>query len=229
MPETVEARVLLVSSNPEQVRQHADRLSGVGFVVRACGPDANGFSLFDQFDPQVTVVDVSSADAFEFLERGRRSYPACGFLSWKQRSSPPPSSNGRGHESALEAEPTTAALSDFMGSMKVAGMRFWSVEHWFGMVIGIAWPRHAARVSAAAGAIAWAALLVVALLRGSAIGTLATTLGGAMGVPGVVLFLATLLYPAILAASAAWLAHLVSWRRSDSTGSAAIAREPSHS
>jgi len=33
---------------------------------------------------------------------------------------------------------TTAALSDFMGSMKVAGMRFWSVEHWFGMVIGIA-------------------------------------------------------------------------------------------
>ena len=27
---------------------------------------------------------------------------------------------------------TTAALSDFMGSMKVAGMRFWSVEHWFG-------------------------------------------------------------------------------------------------
>lgn len=98
-----------------------------------------------------------------------------------------------------------------------------------GMVIGIAWPRHAARVSAAAGAIAWAALLVVALLRGSAIGILATTLGGAMGVPGVVLFLATLLYPAILAASAAWLAHLVSWRRSDSTGSAAIAREPSHS
>jgi hypothetical protein len=33
---------------------------------------------------------------------------------------------------------TTAALSDFMGSMKVSAMRFWSVEHWFGMVIAIA-------------------------------------------------------------------------------------------
>jgi hypothetical protein len=99
-----------------------------------------------------------------------------------------------------------------------------------GIVIGLAWPRRAARVAAAAGATAWGALLAVALLRGGAIGTLANTLGGAMGVPGVVLFLATLLYPAILAASAAWLAHLVSWRRSDSTGSAAImARGPSHS
>ena len=99
-----------------------------------------------------------------------------------------------------------------------------------GIVIGLAWPRRAARVAAAAGATAWGALLAVALLQGGAIGTLATTLGGAMGVPGVVLFLATLLYPAILAASAAWLAHLVSWRRSDSTGSAAtMARGPSHS
>ena len=99
-----------------------------------------------------------------------------------------------------------------------------------GIVIGLAWPRRAARVAAAAGAIAWGALLLIALLRGGAIGTLATKLGGAMGVPGVVLFLATLLYPAILAASAAWLAHLVSWRRSDSTGSAAVmARGPSHS
>ena len=98
-----------------------------------------------------------------------------------------------------------------------------------GIVIGLAWPRRAARVAAAAGALAWGALLVVALLRGGAIGTLASTLGGAMGVPGVVLFLATLLYPAILAASAAWLAQLVSWRRRESTGSAAIAREPSHS
>lgn len=98
-----------------------------------------------------------------------------------------------------------------------------------GIIIGLAWPRRAARVAAASGAMAWGALLVVAQLRGDAIGTLANTLGGAMGVPGVVLSLATLLYPAILAASAAWLAHLVSWRRSDSTGSAAtMARGPSH-
>jgi DNA-binding NtrC family response regulator len=99
MPETVEARVLLVSSNPEQARLQADRLSGVGFVVRACGPDAEGFSLFDQFDPQVTVVDLSNgaADAFEFLERGRRSYPACGFLSWREAAQAPPV-NGRAAE-----------------------------------------------------------------------------------------------------------------------------------
>jgi len=92
MQETVEARVLLVSSDPEQVRHHADRLSGVGYVVRACGPDADGFSLFDQFDPQVTVVDLSagSPDAFDFLERGRRSYPTCGFLGLTESPPPPP-------------------------------------------------------------------------------------------------------------------------------------------
>jgi hypothetical protein len=33
---------------------------------------------------------------------------------------------------------TTAALSDFMGAMKAPGMRFWAVEHWFGMIVGIA-------------------------------------------------------------------------------------------
>jgi DNA-binding NtrC family response regulator len=103
MPETVEARVLLVSSNPEQVRGHADRLSGVGFVVRACGPDAEGFSLFDQFDPQVTVVDLSAGgpDAFEFLERGRRNYPTCGFLSLTDSAAP---SAELGFERALNAD-----------------------------------------------------------------------------------------------------------------------------
>lgn len=81
MQETAEARILLVSSNPAQLRPQMDRLSRVGYVVRACGPDADGFSVFDQFDPQVTLVDVNgSAEAVEFLERGRRDYPACGFL-----------------------------------------------------------------------------------------------------------------------------------------------------
>ncbi len=90
MPETVEARILLVSSDPDHVRHHVDRLSGVGYVVRACGPDADGFSLFDQFDPQVTVVDLSAggADAVDFLERGRRSYPACGFLGLTESAQP---------------------------------------------------------------------------------------------------------------------------------------------
>ena len=89
MQETAEARILLVSSNPAQLRPHIDRLSRVGYVVRACGPDADGFSVFDQFDPQVTLVDLSgSADAVEFLERGRRNYPACGFLGLTAPSPP---------------------------------------------------------------------------------------------------------------------------------------------
>src|SRR6187399_2286989 len=104
MPETVEARVLLVSSNAEQIRQQAHRLSGVGFVVQACGPDAHGFSLFDKFDPQVTVVDLSEggAEALEFLERARRSYPCCGFLSWNEAPSAGSASNG--HSVAPESE-----------------------------------------------------------------------------------------------------------------------------
>jgi hypothetical protein len=32
---------------------------------------------------------------------------------------------------------TRAALADFAGAMKISGMRFWAVEHVFGMVIGI--------------------------------------------------------------------------------------------
>jgi len=116
MPETVEARVLLVSSNPEQVRLQADTLERVGFVVRACGPDADGFSLFDQFDPQVTVVDVSAggAEALEFLERGRRSYPSCGFLSWRDAAPP---TNGRAAEAPSHADtPDLVPLVLHLGS-----------------------------------------------------------------------------------------------------------------
>jgi DNA-binding NtrC family response regulator len=110
MHQPVEARILLVSADPEQVRHHLDRLSGVGYVVRACGPDADGFSLFDQFDPQLTVVDLSAggADAFEFLERGRRSYPGCGFLSLTESPQPPPVlealANSGGAVEGVEAE-----------------------------------------------------------------------------------------------------------------------------
>jgi DNA-binding NtrC family response regulator len=82
MQESAEARILLVSADLEQVRRHVDRLSGVGYVVRACGPDATGFSLFDQFDPQVVVVDSSTggAEVTEFLERGKRNHPTAFFL-----------------------------------------------------------------------------------------------------------------------------------------------------
>ncbi len=97
------ARVLLVSSDPEHVRRHADRLSGVGYVVRACEPDADGFSLVDEFNPQVTVVDLSAGDrdAVDFLERGRRSYPACGFLGLPESADLPFAASAQA--AALEA------------------------------------------------------------------------------------------------------------------------------
>ena len=82
-----------------------------------------------------------------------------------------------------------------------------------GIAIGLLSPQRSARAAAAAGFLAWAFLLLLAALRGDAMGTLAGTLGAAMGIPGWALFVATLLYPTVLAASAAWLAHLVSPRR----------------
>src|SRR5688572_30224896 len=83
MQETAEARILLVSSDPEQVRQEVSRLGGVGYVVRSCAPDAEGSRFVDQFDPLVVIVDLAqgSAEAAEFLERGRRSHPSSCFLA----------------------------------------------------------------------------------------------------------------------------------------------------
>ncbi len=89
MQETAEARILLVSSDLEQVRRHVDRLSGVGYLVRACGPDADGYSLFDQFDPMVALVDMSAGSAAEFLERGRRAHPGTCFLAIKEGEAAP--------------------------------------------------------------------------------------------------------------------------------------------
>lgn len=93
-----------------------------------------------------------------------------------------------------------------------------------GVVMGLGWPTHAARLAAVAGLLAWGGLLLAALARGDALGAFSTTLGDAMGIPAWALFLATLLYPAILAASAAWLAHLVSPRRSTTFDQGATAR-----
>jgi DNA-binding NtrC family response regulator len=96
MQETAEARILLVSSDPERVRRHLDRLSGVGYVVRTCAPNADGQSLVEQFDPLVTVVDVgaSNGDAVEFLDRGRRTHPSCGFIALPDAESPEGAING---------------------------------------------------------------------------------------------------------------------------------------
>lgn len=82
-----------------------------------------------------------------------------------------------------------------------------------GVVVGAAWPGRAARTVAAAAIAAWGGVLVVYVLRGYPVLALGRKLGGAMGLPGWAPFLATLLYPAVLAASAAWLAQLASPRR----------------
>jgi DNA-binding NtrC family response regulator len=83
MQETAEARILLVSSDPELVRLQGSRLSGAGYVVRSCTPDLDGSRFFEQFDPLVVIVDLvaGNADAAEFLERGRRTHPSSCFLA----------------------------------------------------------------------------------------------------------------------------------------------------
>jgi DNA-binding NtrC family response regulator len=82
MQETAEARILLVSSDPEQVRLQVSRLSGVGYLVRSCGPDEDGARLFAEFDPLVTIVDcANNPEAAEFLERGRLAHPSSRFVS----------------------------------------------------------------------------------------------------------------------------------------------------
>ena len=99
-----------------------------------------------------------------------------------------------------------------------------------GIVIGLGWPQRAARRAALAGVVAWGGLLLAALARGDAVAGLGVTLGAAMGLPGWVLPIVTLVYPAVLAASAAWLAHLVSpFRGSSMDAGAVIAQVSSHS
>lgn len=91
-----------------------------------------------------------------------------------------------------------------------------------GLVLGFFRPRHAARQAALAGALAWGGPLLVAAVRGDALGTFASTLGGVMGAPGWAIVLATLLYPALLASSAAWLAHFAASARLASIDPGAI-------
>lgn len=84
-----------------------------------------------------------------------------------------------------------------------------------GLALGLLAPTRASRTAALAGALAWGGILAVSVIRGDSIGTLANSLGAAMSVPGWALVLVTILYPALLASSAAWLPHLVSRRRAE--------------
>jgi len=86
-----------------------------------------------------------------------------------------------------------------------------------GLAMGVTVPM-AARRAALAGVIAWGGVLLAATLRGDNIAGVSRTLGGAMGVPSWLLLIVTLLYPAILAASAAWLASLAASRFSPWSG-----------
>ena len=82
-----------------------------------------------------------------------------------------------------------------------------------GFLIGLAWPERSVRVAAAAALLAWGGLLLFGLIRGTDVSALATSLGGAMSLPAWAIFTATLLYPVILAASAAWLGHVITPRQ----------------
>lgn len=77
-----------------------------------------------------------------------------------------------------------------------------------GLAIGLIAPTRAARTAALAGSLAWGGILALNVLRGDSVGTLATSLGAAMSVPAWALVLVTVLYPALLASSAAWLSHM---------------------
>lgn len=96
-----------------------------------------------------------------------------------------------------------------------------------GVLLGLGWPGRAARQAALGAAAAWAALLLVQRATGTPLGATSATLGGAMGLPPWAPLVATLLYPAILAASAAWIGQLLSPRRGRSAPP--VAAEPPRS
>ena len=86
----------------------------------------------------------------------------------------------------------------------------WIAPALWGAVAGFLWPRWrpatAAALSAAAG---WDLWLVAFLLRGDPVGALAGKLAASMQIPALVLVAATLIFPAVLAACAAYLASLL--------------------
>ncbi len=82
-----------------------------------------------------------------------------------------------------------------------------------GLVMGLVRPGRAGRKGAAAGGLAWAALLAADAMRGTPIAAVSARLGGAMGLPGWAPPVAAVLLPAILAASASWVGQAVSPRR----------------
>ena len=87
------------------------------------------------------------------------------------------------------------------------GLGWWSVP-----IVAAAWAaystdRNRARIAAFCAMGGWATLLALDFARGP-VGTMATQLGGVMSLPPIVLFILTLVFPALLAWSAATLMTL---------------------
>ena len=103
-----------------------------------------------------------------------------------------------------------------LGSVVVAlGTWFlgWTVPAWWGVIAGLVWARERpVAVSALSGLLGWGGILCFELAMGHPLGTLGVRLAGAMQLPLLVLVFTTLVFPSLLAGSAA--------------GVAAIARQP---
>ena len=82
----------------------------------------------------------------------------------------------------------------------------WLAPVVWGGLAGLAWTNeHPGRKAAAAAALGWALLLVITAVAGFPVAVLASRLGGALGVPAVLLVAVTVLFPALLAGCAAVL------------------------
>lgn len=91
---------------------------------------------------------------------------------------------------------------------------------WTVPIVAVVWAimsseAKAARMAAICAAGGWATLLLLDAAKGP-VGTMASRLGGVMGVPGFVLLVLTLVFPALLAWSAAALARGLRRTRSTS-------------
>lgn len=101
-------------------------------------------------------------------------------------------------------------LLAFAFALATAAFGWWTVP-----LLGVAWPMiagpaasRAAATAALAAALGWLLLLVWAAAQGP-VGPVASKVGGAMGMPGIMLVLVTLAFPALLAGTGAVAARWV--------------------
>lgn len=84
------------------------------------------------------------------------------------------------------------------------GLGWWTVPLVAAAWAGFSTDEHRARIAALCAMGGWATLLALDFARGP-VATMGTQLGGVMGLPPVVLYMLTLIFPALLAWSAATL------------------------